>query len=80
MCNTTVLCYCVCACGHPCYDVIYDVTGFNNTVSTMCTRREVRCTMGDRRWSHTECANDPRTTSQVVTRVQNGIAQFNVYI
>ena len=31
---------------------LYDVTGFNNTVSTM--RREVRCTMGDRQWSRTE--------------------------
>ena len=26
---------------------LYDVTGFNNIVSTMCTRREVRCMMGD---------------------------------
>ena len=33
---------------------LHDVTGSNNTVSTTCTQREVRCMMGDRHRSRTE--------------------------
>ena len=33
---------------------LYDGGGLNTTVSTMCTRRKVRCMMGDEWWLRTE--------------------------